>query len=207
MLTGWDAPNQGVLFVVSGPSGTGKSTLLKRVFDTIPGLEFSVSATTRSPRAGEQDGREYHFVDRSHFEQMILDHELLEHARVYDNYYGTPRAPVEAAMLEGRSIVLDIDVQGATQIRHSMPEAVSIFILPPSLESLRQRLVQRGTDSPEVIERRMNQASQQLQKIADYDFLVMNESLDTATAQLQGIFLAELSRSWRRERWLQRFRA
>lgn len=205
MLTSWEAPDRGVLFVVSGASGTGKTTLLRHVFDTVPGLGWSVSVTTRAPRPGERDGVEYHFVTPERYAELRDGGHLLEHAIVYDRGYGTPRAPVEAALAAGRSIVLDIDVRGAAQVRVSHPEAVSVFILPPSLDSLRERLVARGTDAPEVIEKRMRQAHEQLAECGAYDYLVMNDDLSTAQAQIAGVFVAELSRRARRGRWVARF--
>lgn len=205
MLAAWQPPDRGALFVVSGASGAGKSTLLRRLFETVPGLEFSVSATTRAPRPGERDGVDYHFVDLPRFRRMVDEGQLYEWAEVYGRCYGTPRAPVEAALAEGRSIVLDIDVQGAAQVRTVCPEAVTVFILPPSLEALHVRLVGRGTDAPEVVQRRMADAAQQLQACGDYGYLVLNDDLDTATAQLVGVFVAELSRRGRRETWVRRF--
>jgi guanylate kinase len=201
-LRGWRAPDRGALFVVSGASGTGKSTLLSRAMRRIPDLGFSVSVTTRGPRTGESDGVDYHFVDRARFAGLRDEGALLEHAEVYGTFYGTPRAPVEAAIEAGRSIVLDIDVQGAAQVRRSNPEAVSVFILPPSLASLRARLEARRTDSAEVIERRMREAAFQLERCGDYDYLVMNDVLDTAAAQFEAVFLAELSRRARRDSWV-----
>jgi guanylate kinase len=205
VLDRWRAPDRGALFVVSGASGTGKTTLLERVFTMVPGLEFSVSVTTRPPRAGEQDGVQYHFIDGARFEELVATGALYEHARVYNHAYGTPRAPVEAALAAGRSIVLDIDVQGAAQVRRAAPEAVTIFILPPSPEVLRERLQGRGTDSAEVVARRMEEAQEQLRACGDYDYLVLNDDLGTATAQLVGIVLAELSRRGRRETWVRAF--
>ncbi|MES2643184.1 MAG: guanylate kinase [Myxococcota bacterium] len=202
MLEGWAAPDFGALFVVSGASGTGKTTLLHAALDRVPGLEFSVSATTRAPRKGERDGVDYHFVNPDEYREMVGRNELLEHAEVYGTMYGTPRAPVFAALREGRSIVLDIDVQGAGQVRAVYPEAVTIFVLPPRIEVIRQRLEARGKDGPEVVERRIRDATEQIARCGEYDYLVMNDVLDTAHAQLQGIFLAELSRRSRRSSWV-----
>jgi guanylate kinase len=207
MLTGWITPDEGALFVVSGPSGTGKSTLLKAAFAAVPGLEFSVSYTTRAPRPGERDGVDYHFVDAPRFLDVRAAGGLLESAEVYGRHYGTPRAPVEAALAEGRSIMLDIDVQGATQVRGKRPDAVTIFVLPPSLDVMRDRLQARGTDSEAVIERRIREADVQLHGCGSYDYLVMNDALEAATAQLVGIIVAELSRRTRRGTWVRRFTA
>lgn len=202
MLEGWAAPDVGALFVVSGASGTGKTTLLHAALERVPGLEFSVSATTRAPRSDERDGVDYHFVSPDVYKEMVARNELLEHAEVYGTMYGTPRAPVFAALREGRSIVLDIDVQGAGQVREVYPEAVTIFVLPPRLEVIRERLEARGKDGPDVVERRIRDATAQLARCGEYDYLVMNDVLDTANAQLQGIFLAELSRRSRRSSWV-----
>jgi guanylate kinase len=204
-LQGWQTPDHGALFIVSGASGTGKTTLLRAALERVPGLEFSVSATTRAPRAGERDGVDYHFVTHARFQDMLQRNELLEHAEVYGTLYGTPREPVWRALREGRSIVLDIDVQGAGQVRASFDtdhRPVTVFILPPSIETIRKRLEARGTDTPEVVERRIREAHAQIARCGDYDYLVMNDVLDTAHAQLQGIFLAELSRRSRRDSWV-----
>lgn len=197
-LLTWRPPALGALFVVSGPSGVGKSTLLRRTFDDLPSLEFSVSYTTRARREGEQEGVDYHYVSPAEFLARRDEGALLEHAEVYGTWYGTPRAPVERAIAAGRSMILDIDVQGAAQVRRAMPEAVSIFLLPPSRESLHARLRGRGTDRPEVVERRMREADQQLGEASRYDYLVVNEHLETAVAELESIFLAELARTSRR---------
>lgn len=199
----WTVPDRGALFVVSGPSGSGKTTLLREALRVIPGLEFSVSATTRAPRVGEVDGVDYHYVDHDKFRSLLADNALLEHAEVYGNYYGTPRAPVEAALAEGRSIVLDIDVQGAEQVRRSHTEAVSVFILPPSLVTIERRLRGRGLDDDSIVERRVREADEQLAAAGDYDFLVLNDDLDAAHGQLQSILVAELLRRSRRESWIQ----
>ncbi len=201
-LEGWQAPDRGALFVVSGASGTGKTTLLRAALERVPGLAFSVSATTRAPRAGERDGVDYHYVTPDRFAEMLRNGQLLEHAEVYGTLYGTPRAPVEAALREGRSIVLDIDVQGASQVRRAFPDAVTIFVLPPRVETIRERLEARGTDRPEVVERRIRDAHAQIARCGEYDYLVMNDVLATAHAQMQGVFLAELSRRNRRESWV-----
>lgn len=202
LLDGWHPPDEGALFVVSGASGTGKTTLLEALFSRVPGLDFSVSVTTREARTGEANGVHYHFVDRARYEHLRDTGALLEHAEVYGTGYGTPRAPVEAALAEGRSVVLDIDVQGAAQVRRSYPAAVSIFILPPRLEVIRARLEARGTDALSVIERRVRDAHAQIARCGEYDYFVMNDVLATANAQFQGIVLAELSRRARRGSWV-----
>lgn len=205
MWTGWEAPDRGGLFVVSGASGSGKTTLLSRLLAEVPGVEFSVSATTRAPRPGERDGVDYHFVTPQRYAELRDAGALLEGAEVYGRAYGTPRAPVERALAAGRSIVLDIDVQGAAQVRVSHPEVITIFILPPSLDALEARLVGRGQDPAEVIARRMADARTQLRACGAYDYLVLNDQLDTAHLQLVSIFCAELSRRSRRSRWVERF--
>jgi guanylate kinase len=202
MLPGWQAPDRGALFIVSGASGTGKTTLLRALFDRVPGLEWSVSVTTRAPRSGEQDGADYHFVDRARYDALRDAGALLEHAEVYGTGYGTPREPVDRALAEGRSIVLDIDVQGAAQVRARVPDAVSVFILPPRIEAIRERLEARGTDRAEIIDRRVRDAHEQLARCGEYDYLVMNDVLGTAETQLAGVFLAELSRRARRQSWV-----
>ena len=201
-LKGWHAPDRGALFVVSGPSGAGKSTLLKGVFARVTGLSFSISVTTRPPRPGERDGVDYHFVDADRFGALRDSGALLEHAEVYGTSYGTPREPVLSALQAGRSIVLDVDVQGAARVRVTHPDVVTIFILPPTADQLRERLTQRRTDPPAVIERRMREAASQIVACGGYDYLVLNDHLETATAQFEAVFLAELSRVGRRQSWV-----
>ena len=201
LTASWSHPSRGALFVVSGASGSGKTTLLHAAFAAIPGLEFSVSATTRGMRPGERDGVDYHFVSRDHFRGLKERGELLEHASVYENDYGTPREPVDRALAEGRSIVLDIDVQGARQVRTAHPEAVSVFILAPSRAAMEARLRGRG-DAPEVVARRMGMADGQLAGAAEYDYLVLNDDIGAAHAQFQAVFAAELLRTERRRKWI-----
>ncbi|MEE2749787.1 MAG: guanylate kinase [Myxococcota bacterium] len=195
----WKAPDTGVLFVVTGASGSGKTTLVKAAFDQVPGLEFSVSATTRAARDGESDGVDYHFHSAEHFEELRQQGALLEWAEVYGNCYGTPREPVVAALSEGRSILLDIDVQGARQVRESYPDAVTVFILPPDISVLEARLRARSTDDDEVIRRRIGEARLQIQHCDEFDFLVVNDDLDVANRVFQSVLLAELSRVSRRQ--------
>lgn len=202
-LLGWQRPDRGVLFVVSGPSGVGKSTLVKRAMHTIPELGFSISATTRDPRPGERDGVDYHFVDGDRFAALVEEGAFLEHATVYDRCYGTLREPTEAALAEGRSLVLDIDVQGARQVREQFPEAVHVFVLPPDVATLEHRLRRRNTDDEATIRRRMAQVEEQLRGCVDFDYVVVNDVLDTASAVFTGVLLAEMSRRSRRERAIQ----
>lgn len=187
-------PTRGALFVVSGPSGVGKSTLLKRALERIPDLSFSVSATTRAPREGERDGVDYHFLSDEGFAAKRADGAFLEHATVYGRSYGTLRAPVERELDAGRSILLDIDVQGARAVREAMPEAVLVMIAPPDVGTLERRLRSRNTDSDEVIARRMRGVAEQLGAVAEYDFVVINDDLTTAHASLQAVLLGELCR-------------
>lgn len=198
-------PDRGVLFVVSGPSGVGKSTLLRHAMERVPGLSFSVSATTRDPRPGEADGVDYHFVRPARFSELVEQGAFLEHATVYDRSYGTLAEPTEQALARGDSLILDIDVQGADQVRERLPEAVHLMVLPPSIDALRQRLVARATDSTEVIDRRMQQVAGQLGALGRFDYLVMNDDLEAAKHTFVGILLAETHRRSRRQTWVDRF--
>lgn len=187
---------RGLLIILSSPSGAGKSTLAKRLMAWDPSLKFSVSATTRAPRDGEQDGREYFFRSREEFEAMVAAGEMLEHAEVFGNFYGTPKAPVEAAMAEGRDTLFDIDWQGGQQIRNSSlgKDVVSIFILPPSIAELESRLQTRAQDSAEVIAGRMAKSQAEISHWAEYDYVLVNRDLDEAEAQLKTILMAERMR-------------
>jgi guanylate kinase len=180
-------PIKGRLFVVTAPSGAGKTTLIKRLLAEHPQLAFSVSCTTRAPRTGEVNGRDYFFVSRTEFEEMIKADKLLEYARVFDNLYGTGRAPVERELAAGRSVVLDIDWQGAQQVRSRTQDGVFVFIMPPSLEELSRRLRARGTDSPEVIARRLSEARDDMGRWGDFDFVLINDDLDNARLALASI--------------------
>jgi guanylate kinase len=174
----------GRLFVITGPSGVGKGTLIRRLRERIPGLELSVSATTRPPRPGEQDGVDYHFASNEEFDRMAREGRLLEHATYSGHKYGTPRSEVEPLLAEGRSVVLEIEVQGARQVRRSMPEAIQVFIAPPSPAALRERLEGRGTDRPEDIERRLSVAQDELAAQREFGHVVVNDDLDRATDEL-----------------------
>lgn len=184
-------PDRGKLIVLSGPSGAGKSTVIQRVRAARPNLRFSVSATTRQPRTGEVEGEDYYFVSELRFLEMLARGELLENAQYVGNRYGTPRAPIEEHLNQGRDVLLDIEVQGAAQVKAAMPEAVTIFLSPPNLETLRQRLVQRGTDSPEVIEGRLQQARVELLLAKEYDYIVINDDAAIAAAEISAILTAE----------------
>ena len=182
---------KGKLIVISGPSGAGKSTV---VFKAIEGREdvcFSTSVTTRKPRPGEVDGREYFFVDPDRFKEMVENDELLEYAEYVANSYGTPRAYVEEKINAGLNVLLDIEVQGARQIHEKMPDAVKIFIIPPSLEELEKRLKGRGTDTERAIEARLIRARQEYQEADFYDYLIINDDADKAAKELSAIILAE----------------
>jgi guanylate kinase len=187
------------IFIISAPSGSGKSTLVERLLATVTGLMFSVSYTTRPPRGHEKDGKSYHFVAREDFEAMIARDEFLEWAQVFGNYYGTHRGIVEAARAAGRDVVLDIDVQGARQLRDRIPEAVTIFILAPSRKVLEDRLRARSEDREEVIERRLREAAVEIQKYKDYDYVLINRELAESDAVLSAIVRAERIRRDRME--------
>jgi len=175
---------RGRLFVIAAPSGTGKTSLVKALVARRPGLSVSVSYTTRSMRANEQDGQDYHFVSVAQFRQLIERGELLEYAQVFDNFYGTPRALLEEQLAAGRHVLLEIDWQGAQQVRTRMPECTTIFILPPSLGALEARLRARGTDSDEVIARRLREAAGELSHWTEFTYAVVNDSFEQAVSEL-----------------------
>jgi len=190
---------RGLMFVLSSPSGAGKTTLSRLLIDRVPGLSMSVSATTRPMRPGEIEGRDYLFVDKDRFEQMVKHNELLEWATVFDNRYGTPRAPVEAALSAGRDVLFDIDWQGTQQLREkARADVVSVFILPPSAADLEKRLHSRAQDSGEVIRGRMSRASHEMSHWAEYDYIVINHEIDAAFAEVQSILKAERLKRERR---------
>ncbi|MFC3180419.1 guanylate kinase [Cypionkella sinensis] len=184
---------RGLLLILSSPSGAGKSTLARRLMQWDPSLRFSVSATTRQPRPGEVDGREYYFHSRAEFEAMVQTAQMLEHAEVFGNLYGSPKAPVEAAMQEGRDTLFDIDWQGGQQIRNSSlgRDVVSIFILPPSIAELESRLRARAQDSDEIIAGRMAKSRDEISHWAEYDYVIINRDIDSAFNELIAILQAE----------------
>lgn len=181
------AGEQGTLYVISAPSGAGKTSLVAEMLRQDSQLGVSVSHTTRPMRDGEQNGVNYHFVSRGEFEAMIARGEFLEHADVFGNYYGTSHVWVRETLAKGQDVILEIDWQGAEQVRRLIPECVSIFIVPPSAEALRQRLVGRGTDAPEVIERRLSEAEEECRHAAEFDYLVVNDDFDVALSDLLAI--------------------
>lgn len=187
------ADRRGLLIILSSPSGAGKSTLSKRLRDWDPSIRFSVSATTRAPRAGEIDGQDYHFMDETAFKALVEDAGMLEHAHVFGHYYGSPRAPVQAAIDEGCDVLFDVDWQGAQQISRSplQDHVLSIFILPPSIAELRRRLVTRGQDAPEVIAKRMKKSWDEISHWDGYDYVLINDDLDVTFERLQAIVSAE----------------
>ena len=189
-------PRRGLLLILSSPSGAGKSTLARRLMEWDPSLRFSVSATTRAPRPGEVDGREYYFKSRADFEAMVAAGEMLEHAEVFGNFYGSPKGPVEAAMTEGRDTLFDIDWQGGQQIRNSSlgRDVVSVFVLPPSIAELERRLRGRAQDSDEVIAGRMAKSQSEISHWAEYDYVIVNNDIDMAFNDLLTILQAERMR-------------
>ncbi|OOY23591.1 guanylate kinase [Thioclava sediminum] len=191
-----DTNRRGLLIILSSPSGAGKSTLAKRLMNWDSTLRFSVSATTRDPRPGESDGVEYFFKSRAEFEKMVDQGDMLEHAEVFGNFYGTPKGPVEAAMGEGRDTLFDVDWQGGQQIRNSSlgKDVVSIFILPPSIAALEERLRSRAQDSDAVINGRMEKSLAEISHWSEYDYVLVNDDLDRAEEQLRTILTAERSR-------------
>ena len=183
--------SKGNLFIVTGPSGAGKGTVLGRLLPSMEQLQYSVSATTRAPREGEEDGVNYYFLNRNDFLNMVDRGEFLEYAEYVGNFYGTPKKYVDEAMEQGKDVILDIEVQGATQVCAKRPETVRIFIAPPSWVELERRLTARGTDSQEVIQSRLLRAKVELQTASSYDYLVINDTVEQAVTELAAILCAE----------------
>ena len=190
---------RGTLFVVSSPSGGGKGTIIREVLDVVPNLSYSVSFTTRAPRPGEHNGREYFFISPELFHEMVASGEFLEWACVHGNYYGTAKQQVAEETAAGVDIVLEVDVQGAASVRQLLLDSVSIFILPPSYEVLKERLIARGTDSPEELEVRLRNAPEELRQYSAFDYVIINDEVDRAVAQLASIIYAERARCVRQE--------
>lgn len=190
---------RGTLFVVSSPSGGGKGTIIRHVLDVVPNLSYSVSYTTRAPRLNEVDGREYFFVSRETFEEMIAAGEFLEWACVHGNYYGTAKNQVLDETAAGADIILEVDVQGAASVRQLLMDSVSIFILPPSYEVLKRRLIDRGTDSPQELEVRLRNAPDELRQYSSFDYVIINDQVAAAAGQLASIIHAERARCMRQE--------
>ena len=195
---------RGILFVVSSPSGGGKGTLIQRVLKKVPNLSYSVSFTTRAPRNGEVNGREYFFVTPEQFQVMVAANEFLEWAHVHSKQYGTARQQVGREISEGRDIILEVDVQGAASVRALMADSVSIFILPPSFEVLKQRLQARGTDSPEELDLRLRNAPTELKDYSAFQYVILNDDVDRAANQMAAIVHAERARLSRQEAQVKR---
>ena len=188
---------KGVLVVVSGFSGAGKGTVMKALLEKYDNYALSVSATTRSPRPGEENGREYFFLTESQFEDMIRNDELIEHARYVDHYYGTPRKYVEDKMAAGKDVILEIEIQGALKVKEKFPDTLLMFVTPPNARELKSRLVGRGTETMEVIESRMNRACEEAEGMSAYDYLVVNDELDDCVEEMHSIIQGEHHRSSR----------
>ncbi len=188
-----------IVFIISAPSGSGKSTLVKGLFESVENLVFSVSYTTRAPRGQEREGQSYYYISREEFEARIRRDEFLEHAEVFGNYYGTHRSMLDRAEAEGKDLVLDIDVQGARQLKGRIPDAVSIFILAPSRKILEQRLRDRSEDQEEVIQRRLREAAEEIRNYTAYDYIVVNHAVERAVDTLASIVKAERARRGRQE--------
>ena len=179
--------SKGGVFIISGPSGSGKDTLLKKLFEQCPELKFSISSITRGMREGEIEGEKYNFISREKFESMIKEDKLLEYNVYVNNYYGTPREPVEKAVAENKDIFIEVDVNGAESIRQKLPEAISIFVMPPSFEELKRRLSGRGTETEEVINLRMAESLGEIKRAVEYDYIVVNDDLSTAVQDVIAI--------------------
>ncbi|SMB94579.1 guanylate kinase [Thermanaeromonas toyohensis ToBE] len=198
---------QGLLLVISGPSGAGKGTICRALREKMPEVGYSISATTRPPRPGEKDGESYFFLDRERFLQMLKEGAFLEWAEVYGELYGTPRKPVEEALARGQDIILEIDTQGAAQVKRYYPEGVFIFIVPPSYSELEKRIKGRGTESPAAIKDRLAWVKKEMAQLDLYDYVVINDQVEEAVAKIQAIIIAEKCRTKRLKKigWHQLF--
>lgn len=181
---------KGILIIVSGFSGAGKGTLVKKLIEEYDGYALSISATTRQPRTGEEDGREYFFLQKEQFERKIAENGLIEYATYCDNYYGTPREYVEKQLADGKDVILEIEIQGALKVKKQYDDALLLFVMPPSAAELRRRLVGRGTETEEVIAKRMRRAAEEAEGIEEYEYIVVNDDLNTCVRQLHEIITA-----------------
>ncbi len=188
---------KGILIVVSGFSGAGKGTLMKKLLKNYDNYALSISATTREPRVGETDGREYFFKTREEFEKMIAQEELIEYAKYVNNYYGTPRAYVEEQLASGKDVILEIEIQGALKVKEKFPETLLLFVAPPSADILRERLIGRGTETMEEIESRMRRAAEEAEEMEAYDYLIINDDLDACVKEMHDIICSEHRRAFR----------
>lgn len=186
--------DNGLLIVISGPSGAGKGTLCKEVLKHNPNIGYSTSCTTRLPRAGEVDGESYFFISKDKFEDMIEKNGFLEYAKVYDNYYGTPRKYVEEQLSKGRDVILEIDIQGALKVKETFPDGVFIFIMPPSMDELKNRIKKRGSETEESLLKRFNSAFKEINYASQYNYIVVNDVVEDAVAKLESIITAEKCR-------------
>ena len=197
---------KGILVVVSGFSGAGKGTLMKRLLQTYDNYALSISMTTRSPEEGEENGREYFFVSKEEFEQKIGQDGLVEYACYCDNYYGTPKEYVETQLEMGKDVILEIEIQGALKIKEKFPTALLLFVMPPTAEELRRRLVGRGTETPEVIDKRLHRAGEEAQGIENYDYIVINDDLEECIKELHSIINAAHNAPSRNEDFIENMR-
>jgi guanylate kinase len=189
---------RGLMFVLSSPSGAGKTTLARKLLESDPNISMSVSVTTRPARRDEVEGKDYHFIAKTAFDRLVADGALLEHAKVFDNFYGTPRQPVEEALAQGRDVLFDIDWQGTQQLVSSAPnDLVRVFILPPTMQALRRRLEQRAQDTSQVVAKRMARASDEMSHWAEYDYVLVNVDIDKSLADVRAILQAERLRRQR----------
>jgi guanylate kinase len=196
---------RGILLVVSGPSGVGKGTICSQLLRQLNNVQYSVSVTTRAPRQGETDGVNYFFASVDEFKRMQADGQLLEWAEVFGNFYGTPKPAVEQALAQGKDVVLEIDIQGALQVKVAFPECVTVFIWPPSQAELKRRIESRGTETPEALLRRLQEAKREMAHVVDYDYVVVNQpgQVELAAAEIRAIIQAEKSRVSRHWEWLE----
>ena len=198
--------SKGILVVVSGFSGTGKGTVMKRLLDKYDNYALSISVTTRSPRPGEIDGREYFFRTEEAFQELIREDALIEYARYVDHYYGTPRSYVEEQLQAGKDVILEIEIQGARKVKEKIPEALLVFVAPPSMDELKNRLLGRGTESQAVIEGRLQRAAEESEGVEEYDYLLINDELEACVVELHGIIQSEHCRISRNLDFLQEIR-